>query len=296
MRAGRMANRLVLFANFVAHARAHGHRVVNVTFHSYAHLFEGPRSDIYCRYPLPERRSVFDMVPGAAPVIRQTRVFFRLTRIVCLAHMKMGLLGKSTLTLLNPPRPQVLILDDPAVQQTMAAAKTVMVYGWRFRAPRALQEHAAAVREFFRPVPPITAGGQEVVQRLRQRSDVVIGVHIRQGDYRDWQKGKYFFESSRYAAWMREMKSQFPGKVSFLVCSDEPRDRAEFAGLDCEIGAGPALNDLFALAKCDYLLAPLGTFSQWASFYGNVPLLPLRSPEQLVPREHFKVSFLEEIP
>lgn len=297
LRTGRLANRLVLFANFIAHARAHGDRVVNVTFHSYAHLFEGTRTNIYCRYPAPERRSVFDVVPGAAPAIRNSRIFYRIVRIAALAQMKMGLLGSKTVVLKEPSKPNVLILDEPAVRAKMASANRVFVYGWRFRAPRALQEHAAEVRHFLRPVPSLTVAGGELVAQLRQGSDVVIGIHIRHGDYREWQNGKYFFEAQRYAQWMRELVPQFPGKkVSFLVCSDEPRSREEFAGLDVAFGTGPAVNDLFALAKCDYLIAPLGTFSQWASFYGNVPLLHARDQNQSFPREQFQVSFLEEIP
>jgi len=50
-RCGRLANRLVLFANFIALAAERGYRVMNPTFHSYATLFETTRRDIYCQYP-----------------------------------------------------------------------------------------------------------------------------------------------------------------------------------------------------------------------------------------------------
>src|SRR5690242_16760361 len=75
-RCGRMANRTVLFANFIALAEEQGHRVMNPTFHSYAALFETTRRDIYCEYPVPARRSWLDVVPGMAGAIRGTRLFF----------------------------------------------------------------------------------------------------------------------------------------------------------------------------------------------------------------------------
>src|SRR2546422_169955 len=75
-RCGRMANRLVLFANFIALAEEQGHRLINPTFHSYAELFQATSRDIYCQYPITNRKSLFDIVPGAACAIRSTRIFF----------------------------------------------------------------------------------------------------------------------------------------------------------------------------------------------------------------------------
>lgn len=96
---------------------------------------------------------------------------------------------------------------------------------------------------------------------------------------------------------MHELAEQFPGgKVAFFVCSDEPRHEHEFPGLRVGIGAGSAVGDMYALAKCDYIFGPFGTFSMWASFYGNKPLYHLRSSDDRVERDRFAVSDLEEIP
>jgi hypothetical protein len=54
-RTGRLGNRLVLFAHVIGFAAEHGCRVVNFAFHSYAHLFENTRRDLYCRYPVAPR-------------------------------------------------------------------------------------------------------------------------------------------------------------------------------------------------------------------------------------------------
>jgi hypothetical protein len=69
LRCGRMANRLILFANFIAFAEEHGWRVSNVTFHSYAEFFKATRRDIYCRYPVVKRKSALDLIPGVAAAI-----------------------------------------------------------------------------------------------------------------------------------------------------------------------------------------------------------------------------------
>ena len=199
-------------------------------------------------------------------------------------------------TLREIPR-QTILLDTAEVQARMAGAKIVFVHGWAIRAPESVKRHAEKIRDYFRPVAALEDASRRVVGQLRQVAEVIIGIHLRQGDYRTWKQGQYFFPPGRYAAWMRELAEQFPGKkAAFFVCSDEPRQASEFPGLTVAIGAGPPVVDLYALAGCDYVLGPPSSFSQWASFYGNKPLYHLRSGDDQVEREKFRVSYLEEIP
>jgi hypothetical protein len=293
-RCGRFGNRIVLFANFVAFAEELGLRLSNCTFHSYAHLFEATRRDIYCRYPVAPRRSWLDAVPGLAPGIRKVRLFTHLLRAACLLHERWRLFGANTLTLREAQGAQ---LEAPEVQDRIRQARRVFVMGWTFRAPTFVQRHAEKIRRYFRPVPQIEAAAQSAVAPLRQQADVLIGVHVRHGDYRQWRGGKYFFPVNRYVAWMEEMARQFPGaRVAFLVCSDEPRQTAEFPGLTVGFGPGSPLADVCALARCDYLLGPLSTFSQWASLYGGKPLFHLREDRASAVLDQFRVSDLSEIP
>ena len=296
LRTGRLGNRLVLFANVMGFAAEHGYRVVNVAFHTYAHLFENTRRDIYCRYPVARRRSLFDLIPGVAKAIRKTRIFYQIIRHASEWNDHSPILGKRVFTLREIPG-QTLLLDAAEVQSRMADAKIVFVHGWRFRAPESVRRQAARIREFFRPISEVGQAVRQSVELLRQQADIVVGVHIRRTDYRAWKKGRFFFAVDRYAAWMRELAGQFPGRRTvFFVCSDEPRQASEFTGLTVVIGAGPPVADLYTLAGCDYILGPPSTFSQWASFYGNKPMYHLRSGDDRVERDKFTVSNLEEIP
>jgi hypothetical protein len=294
---GRLANRLVLFANFVAHAEEHGHRLVNVTFHPYANLFETTRRDFYCRYPATTGRSLFDAVPGVAEKIRRLQLFPKAVRYASKLNQAIPLFGKKVVTLREFHGREVTLLDDQWVEGRIAGARIVFAYDWRFRSPNAVQKHAAKIRAYFRPLSEIEKASREAIQQIRQKADVVIGVHVRQGDYRIWKKGKFLFETERYAAWMRSVETQFPGRrVAFLVSSDEPRSREEFGDLSVEIVEGTAVEALFALAECDFIFGPPSTFSQWASFYGDVPLLQLWTGNDALRMERFEVSRLLEIP
>jgi hypothetical protein len=163
-----------------------------------------------------------------------------------------------------------------------------------FFTPSLVKKHGKKIRAFFRPAEQFEIASRNAIEPLRREAEVVIGVHIRQGDYRRWRGGKFLFPVARYAEWMRELSGQFPGRrVAFFVCSDEPRRADEFPGLAVGLGAGSPVGDIDALARCDYIFGTQSTFSQWASFYGEKPLFQVGSTEERVKLESFRISYLD---
>jgi hypothetical protein len=293
-RCGRLANRMFVFAKFVALAEEHGHRLMNVSFHSYSEFFEGTRGNIYCRYPRPERRSWMDMVPGVAAALRKLRILYHLTRYTCLLNERFPIFGKAAVTLRELPGCHGTLLDEPEYQEKIRPAKIVLVYGCWLFTPSLVQKHGKKIRAYFRPVQRFETAARMAIESLRREADLVIGIHVRHGDYRGWKGGKYFFPASRYAAWMHELAAQFPDrKVAFFVCSDESRSAGEFPGLTVEFGTDSPVSDVYALARCDYILGPKSTFSQWASFYGEKPLFQVGGTGDAARLENFRVSYLD---
>lgn len=293
-RCGRLANRLIIFANVIALAEEQGHRVVNYTFHSYSDLFAATRENLHCAYPAPKRKSWLDRIPGVGAAIRKTRLFYHFTRYASVLNERWPLFGRKVFTLRETKGQAVTYLDSPEVQAQIRPAKIVLVYDWRFRAPNLMQKHGGKIRAYFRPQAAWETASRAAVEPLRRNADVVIGVHVRHGDYRGWQGGRYFYPVECYAAWMRELAPQFPGrKVSFLVCSDERRAIEEFPGLSVGFGTKSPVSDLFALACCDYIIGTKSTFPQWASFYGEKPLLQMLDRNAPARVEHFRVCYLD---
>ncbi len=173
-----------------------------------------------------------------------------------------------------------------------ALQKLFFPYDWRFRAPGLVQKHAEKIRNYFRPVEEHENSGRRTIDSLRRNADIVVGVHIRHGDYRHFMGGKYFSPASRYADLdARNGRAIFPDrKMSFFVCSDDPRNAGEFPGLSVGFGAGPPVADLFTLAKCDLVCGPVSTFSQWASFYGAKPLLHFSHSDERIDLPRFAAS------
>ncbi len=297
-RCGRMGNRLVLFANFAALAEELGCTIVNCPFHSYAQSFVNTRRDIYCRYPASSRKSIWDRIPGASGIIRGTRIFFHGTRALSSLIERLDI-GKNTIFTLREEKglPVIISLESPEIIDAIGRADIVFANGWKFRAPNLVKKHAERIRSYFRPIPGIEEVARHAVEELRQDADIVVAVHMRRGDYRRWQQGRYFFSKDRYAQWMQQMEKLFPQKrVAFLLCSDEAFSRDDFPGLSVRPGPGTPTEDMHAMAECDWIFGPLSTFSQWASFYGATPLFHLRDKDDQLELQKFQVSNLHEVP
>lgn len=117
-------------------------------------------------------------------------------------------------------------------------------------------------------------------------SDILLGVHIRRGDYRTWQGGRYFYSDEQYLAYIRQFLAMHSGKrVSVYVCGNDPELDTEKLRLAltapannrpcaCEVvfPQGNPGEDLCLLSRCDYLMGAPSTFTLVASMYRNTPL------------------------
>ncbi|MGB7326122.1 MAG: alpha-1,2-fucosyltransferase [Rubripirellula sp.] len=106
----------------------------------------------------------------------------------------------------------------------------------------------------------------------------LVGVHIRQGDYRQWLDGRFYFSPSQYANAMRQVQQDRSHKaVKFLICSDETLAPDIFEDLDVYFSGGTPAEDLFCLSRCDLIISTFSSFAYFASFYGDRPILDLSS-------------------
>ena len=236
------------------------------------------------------------LVNSAGRLLR-TKGCYHLVRHASRVPEKVTWIDRFARTYLEPSDGSVLDLDSPEFLNSLGSARTIFLKGWLIRANESVAKHADLLREHFKPQPSFRQSADQRLTRLREQCDVVVGVHVRQGDYRTWLQGKFFFENARYAQWMHEIAEQLPGqRVGFLVCGDEPHTESEFSELTTCCSGGELAADLYALSRCDYLFGPLSTFSQWASFSGNVPLRFLRSNADPLNLQHFQVADLDFLP
>ena len=106
------------------------------------------------------------------------------------------------------------------------------------------------------------------------KEEILIGIHIRYGDYRTFQNGKYFYTLEEYNQLMIKIRSVFSDKiVKFFIASNETIDYSVFKKhYVVKVNNPSSLKDLIGLSRCDYICGPPSTFSAWASLYNNAPI------------------------
>ncbi len=269
---GQLGNRLVLSAHLLAAALEHGHGFANLALEADASSFEAVRDDLLCRFP-PMRSAI-----APRPWLRW--VVYRLVRRLTHLAAKLRLVPPGVALVHHRSVDVDWPLDGPELARLARTKRIVFFRGWMFREPALLARHADAVRRAFALVPERRARLDALLAGVRARADVVVGVHVRRGDYRTFQGGRWFFELSAYARLMARTAALFPGRrVAFLVCSDEQVRPEDFPGVEAVMAGGDPVDDLYALARCDRLVGPPSTFTAWASFYGRVPLFVFREAD-----------------
>lgn len=287
-RYGQLGNRLFLYAHLIAAARHYGVELRNPSFAEYAKLFPSTRSDLWCRYddhlPRPNHRS---HATKNEPGQRSRDALMHLTHAVAKGMNLVGMRNYPA-KIIRLKSGEECDLQGDRFQKAIASGRTLVLQGWMFRSGRLLHEHQPHIQDFFSLDDHDQSAIDRVIFPARSDCDALIGVHIRRGDYAHFQGGRYYYQDSDYARWMRETEEQMPGRrVRFLVCSHEQLDEKQFAGLRVTRGPGTAIQDMYALAETDWMMGPPSTFTAWAAFVSGRARVELGSRDQqvIVPNE-----------
>jgi hypothetical protein len=144
---------------------------------------------------------------------------------------------------------------------------------WRFRSKYLIKNYRDSIKEIFTPSQDILDKGRQFIKQLN--ADIVIGVHIRWGDYKT-EAPSLFHSIEIYKARMLETQKLYPEKkVGFIVCTEEGETIKELSDLNCIYPQSDAITDLYTLAQCDYLIATGSTFASWASYWGEIGLFTI---------------------
>lgn len=258
-RSGGLGNRLWTMANVIAWALEHDRSVASPGFTEFASHFPALRG----RHRVPGVTAEKDAAPRVCDLLSASAwsLLYRIN------------LRTRTLPILTVPDHEMIDLEGAPAERVLLGSRLTFLTGLYLLAPRSLRAHRDEVRRLLTVDPVARTKAEDVLAGARAGAGVVVGVHIRQGDYRTFCDGLMYYESEEYARLMDRLRSLWPGRrVAFVVCSDEPQPQSLFKGLDIHFGPGDRYGDLHALALCDYIVGPSSTFSRWASFWGQAPL------------------------
>ena len=158
---------------------------------------------------------------------------------------------------------------------------------------RYLTKTKKELQRIFRPREDIMERANNMIATIRKEADLIVGVHIRHGDYKTFYDGRYYYTLEEFHQFMLRIQTLYKDhRVAFFISSNEPFDVSIFEGCCCyRFGKEPSgdILDLYTLSLCDRMLGPWSTYSRWASFIGEVPLCFIESKDQQFTDDSFSV-------
>lgn len=178
--------------------------------------------------------------------------------------------------------------------------KILLFSGWNRAAfNQQMQKYHHKLREIYLPNSVSKAKVDQEMAFISAKYELIIGVHIRRGDYRKWQNGKYYFDNVVFRQYMEQLGSEIENrglKCCFLICANEPVYLADLKPFQVfQITKANVIEDLYALSLCDLILGPPSTFSMWASFYGKKPIYFMRERGAKLTLTDFKVIAAQNV-
>lgn len=264
---GQLANRIIHFSHFIGVALEYDLKVIHLCFDEFYPLF---------------KNNFIEFNNKNIRIILLNNKLLRCIRKVCVRALR--LLSKffngNFLLFRYIYLPDGYWLRDDYFQMDMnffSKEKTKYLFfdGWEFRNKCLFNKYFNVIKELFRPSESIQSIINDELIDLRDRFDVVIGVHIRRGDYRSFLDGKYFYNDDVYInkmEWIRKSNEYHGKKLVFILCSDEKVNTNHYSGYQIRYQLRDPVHDLYLLSSCDCIIGPPSTFSSWASIYGQIPL------------------------
>lgn len=168
--------------------------------------------------------------------------------------------------------------DTSAQEQAMLSHRNAVVDGWYARWYDLFLKYKQDILNLFAFKKSISAKTDAWLSTL-PASDILLGVHIRRGDYKRWQGGRFYYSDAQYIASIaRFLSLKSDKKVVVVICGNDPElDKCRFvSGLpDAAAVVFPDGNpgeDLCVLSRCNFLMGAPSTFSLVASMYHDTPL------------------------
>jgi hypothetical protein len=234
-----------------------------------------------------EYHSFFNFLPNESLVTKWFSAFFRTPRrrahpINKTGRFKYSVIAKTKVWVHSPCVASSENLENKArylppsgpVPDRFGNCDTLYFTGWLFRNPLGIKKWRQELVEKFTPRKEVMARVSEIIFPLRAKYKKIIGIHIRQADYKVFKDGKFLISQER----IREIVSEYAKEniidatdTVFLITSDGPIDESLYKNLNIYISKENSVVDLFLLSKADVILGSDSSFGAFASWYGNIP-------------------------
>ena len=261
---GRLGNRLFLFAQLMEFSEKTGREVWMPGFYDYRHYFVRFSKNYSLKFPNSFSISspFFDadhfQFSQSLPKIIKLFKLSKLFEVCSFYNVSDG---------------------DPFKKITNSSKSCILFSGFIFHDFfLEIKKSRKQIVKYFTPSIKFLENINKPLRKLRSNTDIVVGVLIRQTDYREWNGGKYFFSSEEYIKILSNFNTKNSDKkIGYFIATDEDQNINLFKNLNCCVRVGYPLENMYTLSKCDYLIGPPSSYIGWSAFYGNIPLFSITS-------------------
>lgn len=282
---GQLANRLIQFSHIIANAHENNYQIINIAFEEYADYFLHTSDFFFPRYP-PLKSQWKNIFPR---FIKKN--IYLIFDLIFQFSCNLGFKKSKYHEIISLTDGSEYDLDNQYFQKILKNKMVFLIIkGWRFYDYGYLECNKIKIKNYFGLNLKYQKIHAQFIQKCRFDNKLLIGVHIRRKDYKEFRNGKYYYDDDVYIEKMHSIINLFPNqKIRFLICSDESVNKEKFAGFCVTFGLNHELIDLYSFASCDYLIGPPSTYTIWASFYGNVPLCTISNHDKQISRQDFRI-------
>ena len=199
--------------------------------------------------------------------------------------------------------------DAAALEQKMLSHRHIVVSGWYARWYDLFLKYRDEICDLFTIDPQYTLRVTEWMKEQESAAETTeqplrLGVHIRRGDYAEWHGGQFYYSDEVYADFISRFVSLMPGRrVEVYIAGNDPNlslssltptatvpdgspsgssssrpsplgepEGANSSLTHLHLLRGNAVEDLFMLSQCDYIIGPPSTYSLVAAMYRDIQL------------------------
>ena len=172
---------------------------------------------------------------------------------------------------------------DPTFDlQKLDTNKSYELKGFHFSSGELAFKHRSQICDILRFKESEVLPIESMLNEFKNGYDLLLGVHIRQNDYKSFYDGKFYLTPDQYLQAVEHFKSlHLPSRrIGVIICSDdkEALQKIQDNQRDYLCPKGNIAQDMYALSKCDCIIGSKATtMSTWASFIGERQLLQIDS-------------------
>jgi hypothetical protein len=269
---GELANQLWNYISIYAYGLDSKTLVQNPSFFEYHHFFNLLKNESV----LTKIRTWFFRTPRrrSHPINKIARFKYGI-QIKIMEHLH----KKCLLSSLNTLNTSVYLPPTKILSQNLEKCNILYLTGWLFRNPIGINKFRKELMETFKPVKKVEDKVEAIIGQLKNKYEHVIGVHIRQADYKTFKESAYFLEQGRVREIINEYIAVYnldKEKTVFLITSDGPVKTEVFKGLNIYVSKENAVVDLFLLSKTSAIIGSDSSFGAFGAWYGNVPHIVMK--------------------